>query len=205
MKIVINKEPFEHIIIQDIFSAEERSLIWREADFLFNKLGGPDETNAARETEDGPRKKSGKGVFLDNVYQDRGFSDMLSITRKPFHDEKIVSAVSELASTSPYFKLWSKTNWDSTLFQYYSHGDHYKSHLDESIFTIIHTFYKTPKQFDGGDLFFEEYSYTLPIRCNQTIIFSSQIQHQVNEVVMHSEDTGMDGRFSISNLVCWKN
>jgi hypothetical protein len=201
MEIEVLNVPFEHIIINDIYTKEELYLIWRETDFLFNKLGGPDKTNAATEEESELRKKSGKGIFLDNVYTDRSCSDLLNITRKIFHNEEIRESMR--STNSSYFKLFDKTNWDSTLLQYYDDGDYYKSHTDESVFTAIYTYYKSPKNFTGGDLMFGDYEYCLPIQNNQLILFPSLINHEVSQVTMKNSEP-MSGRFSIANLIFWK-
>jgi hypothetical protein len=201
MKITVNKKPFEHLIIKEIYSKEELKLIWKETEFLFDKLGDENETSAALEEDGETRKKSGKGIFLDDVYKRRDFSDLLNITRKIFHDEEVKKSIVEL--NSPMFNMFKKTNWDSTMLQYYEEGNYYKQHQDESFFTAIYTFYKEPKKFEGGDLHFEEYNYTLPIRNNQLILFPSIVSHGVTEVQM-KQPGYMNGRVSIANLIYWK-
>jgi Rps23 Pro-64 3,4-dihydroxylase Tpa1-like proline 4-hydroxylase len=175
--------------------------MWRETEFLFDKLGDPNATNAALEEDGETRKKSGKGAFLDSVYSRREYSDLLNITRKIFHDEEIRKLL--ISAKIPYFNLFMHCNWDSTLIQYYEDGDYYKQHDDSSIFTAIYTFYKEPKKFEGGDLYFEEYNYTLPVRNNQLILFPSIVSHGVTEVTM-KQPGYMNGRFSIANLILWK-
>lgn len=201
MKIIANKKPFDHILIKDFYSKEELKLIWRETEFIFEKLGDANSTRAAMEEDGETRKKSGKGIFLDDVYSRREFSDLLNITRKPFHCEEIRSEIEKMNSI--FFEYFRKTNWDSTMLQYYEDGHYYKQHIDESIFTAIYTFYKEPKCFDGGDLYFEKYDYTLPIRNNQLILFPSIVSHGVTEVTMKKPGY-MHGRFSIANLIFWK-
>jgi len=207
MQIEILTAPFEHIIVHDIYTKEELYLINRETEFLYNKLGGPDATSAATEEDGETRKKSGKGVFLDKVYTHdcRHFSDILKITRKIFHDQEIKSATETLATKSTYFKLFKHTNWDSTLLQYYENGDYYKDHIDRSLFTNIFTYYKNPKSFIGGDLKFPEFDYFLPVEYNCSTIFPSCISHEVLPVYLDSEQSDMNGRFSIANLILWKS
>lgn len=199
MKILIKKEPFEHIIIKDMYDEQERHLIFREAEFLFTKLGDPEKTRAALNV-DGTHKKSGRGLFVDDLYTDRGLSDLLNVTRKPYGMVELRKAMEELGL---YYKLFNETNHDCTLLQYYENDDHYDSHTDKSIFTIIYTFYKEPKCFRGGDLCFEDYEYYIPIENNQLVLFPSLISHRVTKVTM-DKDLYMGGRFSIANLVNWK-
>lgn len=205
MKIEIKTKPFEHIIVYEMYDPTELYLINRETEFLFYKLGGPEKTNAATEADGSSRKKSGKGIFLDNIYSSqREISDILTITRKVFHDEEIKKSINELAKKSTYFKLFEKTNWDSTLLQYYGDGDYYKDHTDNSIFTNIFTYYKNPKAFYGGDLKFPQFDYYLPIEYNMSILFPSCISHEVTPVNLHDRNVEMSGRFSIANLILWK-
>jgi len=201
MKIIANKKPFDHILIKDFYSKEELKLIWRENEFVFDKLGDPEATRAAMEDDGEGRKKSGRGIFLDEVYGRREFSDILRITRKTFNCEELDEEIEKMGSV--YFNLFRKTNWDSTMLQYYEEGDYYKQHDDSAFFTAIYTFYKEPKCFDGGDLYFEKYDYTLPIRNNQLILFPSIVSHGVNEVTMKKPGY-MNGRFSIAHLIYWK-
>jgi hypothetical protein len=187
--------------MQDLYNKEELDLMWRETEFIFDKLGDANTTYAALEEDGETRKKSGKGIFLDEVYSRREFSDLLNITRKIFNNEEIRNLI--VSAKIPYFNLFLKCNWDSTMLQYYEEDNYYKQHQDESIFTAIYTFYKEPKKFEGGDLRFEDYDYTLPIRNNQLILFPSNVSHGVTEVQMNQSGY-MNGRFSIANLIYWK-
>lgn len=199
MNVISKTHPFEHIVIKNLYDPIEYSSIMRETEFLFSKLGSPDKTNAAQ-NDDGTRRKSGKGLFLDDIYADRNVSDILTIGRKPFLNYEVNK---EISLFSLYYKLWPQTNHDCTLLQYYDNNDYYDSHVDKSLFTMIYTYFKTPKNFFGGDLKFPEFDYYLPIENNQLILFPSIIQHAVTKVQMIN-DTYMGGRFSISNLISWK-
>lgn len=199
MIIHANANPFPHLIVDSVYDQNQLNLIWRETEFLYDKLGGPEATNAAAREDGFTRKKSGSGLFLDTFYKENSHSDIFNITRFPYLSEQIGNAVSSLGL---YFKLYNKANWDSTLVQYYGDGDYYEPHNDESLFSLIYTYYKTPKQFEGGDLEFEEYDYYVPCENNQLIIFPSCINHAVS-TVKYQENKDMYGRFSIANLLFW--
>ena len=49
MKIIQNKLPFPHVIVEDMYTEEELFHIWRELDFLTysNKLCVPSDFNSA--------------------------------------------------------------------------------------------------------------------------------------------------------------
>jgi hypothetical protein len=199
MNVISKKEPFEHIIVKDLYDNDELFYIMRETEFLYDKLGGPDKTNAAFNS-DGSRKKSGRGLFLDDIYADRNASDILRITKKPFMLDELHFGIHNFGM---YYKLFPHTNHHCTILQYYSNEDHYDSHIDNSLFTMIYTYYKTPKMFSGGDLAFNEHDYYVPIENNQLILFPSIIQHAVTKVNMKTNEETY-GRFSIANLISWK-
>lgn len=198
MIIQVNKTPFPHIIINDVYSENHLNLIWKETEFLYEKLGNEESTNAAMVSVDSQqRKKRGWGLFLDHVYLRRDVSDILNISRFPYQSDNVLEAIKNIDEI--YFKLYEKCDWDATLLQYYGNGDYYDSHIDESLFTIIYTYYVSPKKFTGGDLAFAEYEYFLPCENNQMIIFPSCVQHQVTPVSLPS-NIHMHGRFSIASL-----
>lgn len=198
MQLEIYKDPFPHIIVNSFFWPAEQELLWRETEFLFRKLKGPRDTKAAVDIN-GNYKKSGKGLFVDDVYTDRGYSDILELTLKLFREPEFKEAAKELGG---YFDLWGKVDWHSTLLQYYDIGDHYSNHYDSSLFTCVHTFFQTPKQFYGGDLEFTQHDMVMPITNNQSIIFPSIVEHKVTPVQATSLQP-LGGRFSLSNLLLW--
>lgn len=199
MNVISKTAPFDHIIIKDLYDENEYYAIMRETEFLFSKLGDPNKTNAAQ-NDDGTRRKSGRGLFLDDIYADRSISDILNITRKPFLTDQLHREISKFGL---YYKLWSQTNHDCTILQYYDHNDYYDSHVDKSLFTMIYTYYKEPKNFFGGDLQFPEYEYYIPVENNQLILFPSIMQHAVTRIKTINE-CYMGGRFSIANLISYK-
>ena len=202
MKVTYLTEPFEHIIVHGLCSNDELISIDQEIISLYDKLLPPSETNAAPENDGKNYKKSGKGIFLDQVYlHDRKNSSILEVTKNIFSNDEIRKTVLELSKKSTYFKLLPITNRDSTLLQYYGHGDYYKAHIDKSIFTVVFTHYIAPKRFYGGNLKFPEYEYTIPLEYNTLIVFPSCIEHEVLPVTLLDKDVGMSGRFSISMLV----
>jgi predicted 2-oxoglutarate/Fe(II)-dependent dioxygenase YbiX len=194
--IVIPKiDPFPHIIVEETFTNHEYKLIWDELMFLLPNMKTPEKTGAARDLE-GNLHKKGIGVFIDQVYADRQFSNILTITRKLFAEE-IREASNSL---DLYFKLFNKLTTDSVLAQLYYNGDVYKSHTDDSLFTAVTLLHKTPKMYSGGELTFSLFDYCPNLKNNQSIIFPSIIHHEVSEVKMQSNNLD-DGRFTLSQLM----
>ena len=194
MHIIAKREPFPHIIINDLFTEEEYALIWKELSFITPKMLSPDKTSAASDF-DGNLSKQGKGIFLRDFYLDKSVSDIQKITRKMFCKE-IRDACNSL---DLYFKQYKKLIHDDVLVQSYYNGDYYNEHDDYAVFTIVTLLHKKPKAYDGGELIFPEYNYNPNLQNNTSIIFPSIILHEVTEVKMQTYNRE-DGRYTISQL-----
>lgn len=194
MQVTLCKEPFEFILIDDTYTEEELRLIFAELDFwtLSGNLKEPKDTGAA--LENNKILKKNKGLFLDEVYSDRSYSNILKLNRKIFSIK--------LDKPSLIVNILKEANADSTLVSYYEDSDFYKSHRDGDAVTAVTYLYKQPKAFDGGDLVFPEYGYAFEPWFNRTYIFPGPINHSVDPVVMKQEDCGKGlGRYCISNFI----
>lgn len=196
MKVNPFKEPFNHIIVENYFSEQEYDLVWKELMFLYPRMRPPEGTSAAQDHR-GVRQKKGIGIFVDNVYTDRGYSDILRVTRKVLCKEILDVAENDL---DLYYKLLKSVDRDSTLAQLYTNGDYYRAHRDTSVFTTITVLHKTPKQYEGGELYFPEFDYAIDLKDNQALIFPSILSHEVCEV-KQLNNNAEEGRFSISQLM----
>jgi hypothetical protein len=194
----LHTEPFPLLTLNNLFSEEERELIFSEIKFLSrgNKLMSPEETGTDYDKEKMPKKNT-RGVFVDKVYPDpdyRKFSDILTINRKLFDNKDIFKHLD-----SWFFKNL-EFNFDSTIISYYGDGGYYKGHKDNADITILNWFYEEPKYFTGGDLLFPDYNITVPTSLNTTVIFPSCIKHQVTETHLDKEYKGL-GRYVMAQLV----
>lgn len=199
MKFVETDSPIA--VIDDFYDEEELSLIWLELNFLtnINKLHSPKETFGAVDKEHN-QLKSNHGVFLEDIYQDRKFSDILTLNRKMFSDD----IRKTLISVSPEFKYAENINFDLTLLSYYENNDFYKGHRDNSILSYVYWCNKEPKQFTGGDLYFEELETKIGYRNNRLVVFPSHYIHVVSNVEMEDKDDNNKfstfGRYSMSTF-----
>jgi Rps23 Pro-64 3,4-dihydroxylase Tpa1-like proline 4-hydroxylase len=196
MKFFIHREPIPYLIIEDLYEEEELERIYRELEFLHSKLLGPSATGSAKDP-DGNILKENKGVFLDEVYRLREFSDILNINRKLFNEE----IYNKLLECSPLFALLKNLNADSTLISYYEDASYYKSHRDNSIISMCTWFFQEPKNFTGGDFILSDYNIHIPVKNNQTVIFFSTTYHEVTETKMIDYNKICSGRFSLSTFV----
>lgn len=195
MQITLCKEPFEYIIIDDTYTEEELKLIFLELNFWSdsNKLMDPEHTASAK-WPDGTSKKKNKGLFLDDAYTNRNYSNILKLNRKIY----------EIQTEQPsvILNFLKDSNYDSTLISYYENLDCYKAHKDSSIITAVTYLYKQPKAFEGGDLLITDYGIAFEPWFNRTYIMFGVLEHEVIEIKMNNKDCGKGlGRYCISNFI----
>ena len=201
MNIQPHKLPFEHIVVDDLFTKDELELMWKELDFLDGKLLPPRETGSAyivKENGDKQLLKQNKAIYLDKVFscEHREMSNILKINRKVFHKE-IVDAAMKL---HPFYELISVTNFDNTLINYYEDNDYYEPHKDVAIFTSVTFLHREPKQYTGGDFVFADYDHVVESKLNRMILFPSIITHSVTPIKMLTDEPGY-GRYSMTVFV----
>ena len=195
-EMIIQKmfNPFEHVIVDNIYNETELALIAREFQFLGGKFNQPLETLPAT-NEDGIPLKKNKAIFLDQVFTNRSTSDILRINRKVFQKE-ILATLSEL---HPSYGLALTCNMDGTILNHYVDGDYYDAHSDASVFTFITFFIDDVDSYSGGDFVFPEFDYIVQQKNNRVVIFPGCIKHQVTKLNFKSADS--KGRFSMSQFL----
>lgn len=169
-------------IIEDFYDDNELKLIWKELDYLNSKgkFLPPEKTGAARDPK-GNIVKRNKGLFLDEFYANRNFSNILSINRK------IWTVIQDLEKDSLFFRYLISCNADATLVSYYENNDYYKKHTDTSVYTILSYFYKEPKKFSGGNLILTDYDVDIEVKNNMVICIPSILFHEVSPIIMEQE------------------
>ena len=190
------QDPFPHAIIKNFYNKEELDLIWEELNFYTkpNKLldvkeylGVVDKTNA-------------KAIYLDLVYPKkyRKLSNILTVNRKIFEPQVL----------EPFSKLHdcvlhaSESNYDHTKVRYYHDGDFYEPHTDNFFqFLAFSYFYREPKRFEGGELFFPKYNYSFTCNNNSLIMMPAWVEHGVTKVSIKDSDyyDGY-GRYAITSF-----
>lgn len=190
-------------IVDKLFTETECQSILTELAFLNSnsgKLHSPEQTGSAYDLdENGNIKKllkQNKGIFLDDVYTNRNYSDILKVNRSIFNP----NLIAQLLDHHLIFKYLEKSNFDRTLIQYYEQSDYYDFHFDMASITAITWFYNKPKRFVGGDMIFKN---GLTIECgyNRTLIFPSVIEHCVTEVKLEKDSAiEKQGRYSMTQF-----
>ncbi len=159
------------------------------------------ERSWAARRKDGSLKKSNKGLFLEEIYTDRKYSNYLKVYKKPFE----LLYMNDIAKQDENFSSFLKTNVDNTLFSYYQDGDYYESHKDDAAFTYLFWACAEPKQFSGGELVLDDINYTVEVKNNSGLLFPSRAKHSVNKVMMEDKTPfNCRGRFSFSTFFAIK-
>jgi Rps23 Pro-64 3,4-dihydroxylase Tpa1-like proline 4-hydroxylase len=192
--MVIHKitEPFPHLIIEDFYSKDELKLIWRELDFLTspNKLM-PANLNGSIESNH-------LSVVLDHVYSNRSISDILIINRKALSKE----IKDTFVGLDPLLAHVNLVNSDLTKIKYYENYNGYKKHQDIARFTALTYFYKEPKAFEGGDLYFNDFNYTIKLKSNMLVLFVGALWHESLPVSLKQDGhiTG-NGKYTMTQFL----
>jgi len=193
------EQPFPFLEIKNLYNDEELKLIWQELEFLncLNKLEPPEKTGTALDEKKKVPLKKNVGLFLDNIYTKRNISNILTVNPKLF-SEQIVNAFVELSFAYEFIK---KTNNDKTLISYYENGGYYKPHEDKSLFTAVTWFFKEPKAFTGGDLYFTDYNIQVEIENNMSVIFPSFVKHAVDKIILKNKNLVGYGRYAMTQFL----
>lgn len=191
-KVYLKNDPFPHAIIEDFYNEEELKLIWQEIDFLTseNKFVSSKEIGA---NYDGV---SSNGVILNDVYTNKKYSDIMTISDKFFNP----NFIEVLITLHPFIASLRHISHVITKLKYYENNDFHIKHFDRSRFTVINSLYKETKKFKGGELYFDDFDYTIPIQNNICVFFVGCLHHSVKKIIME-EDIKFSGygKYSIIN------
>ena len=200
-KINLFEIPFPHISIENFYTDDELELIWEELNFLTKpgKLYDPGPIHGAVCPETGEFLTKSRSIRLDTSYNDKNISNIINVTQKIFNH----GFLNIFYDKFPQYKKILYTNYCITKARYYHNGDYYDPHNDIfHDFLAFSYFYKTPKKFIGGELFFPEYkNYQYECLSNSLILMPSYVTHGVREVTIQNSDyySGY-GRYCISHF-----
>ena len=193
-------EPFPHLIFSNFYNEQELDLIWEELNFYTK----PDKLLEAKDFGGVVGKTNSHAINLDSIYpsKHRSISNILTVNRKLF-DIDVLNSFAKIHECCEGAVL---ANTDMTKVRYYHDREYYKPHTDLSYqFLAFSYFYKEPKKFDGGELFFPKHDYEYSCDNNSMIIFPGWVEHGVKEVSIDNSDyyDGY-GRYCISNFFGFK-
>jgi len=183
------KNNLSYILIDGFFTEQELQEVVKEVQDLKRFALCAEKTGTARD-EQKSLKKTGKGLFLDELYiNNREASDILTANRKMFASE-----IQEYAAKfDVMFEYIKESNQDSTLLNYYAEGQNYAPHKDRARISSV-TFLREG-DFKGGEFSFPEQEVTIDALHNRTVIFPSCATHSALPV--HGDGT----RISIAQFI----
>ena len=178
-----------YILVDNFFTTQELETVTQEITDLKRFSLCAEKTGTARD-EQKNLKKTGKGLFLDELYiNNREASDILTINRKVFAPE-----IQEYAARFDIiFEFIKESNKDSTLLNYYTEGQSYAPHKDQARISSV-TFLRQG-EFKGGEFSFPEQGVIIEAVHNRMVIFPSCTTHSALPV--HGDGT----RISIAQFI----
>ena len=190
------KKPFPHLIFNNFYNEQELDLIWEELNFYTK----PDKLLEAKDFGGVVGKTNSHAIVLDTLYNSkfRSISNILTGNRKLFEPDILES----FAKIDDCCGIATECNHDLTKLRYYHYKEYYDSHIDSAFqFLAFSYFYKEPKKFSGGELYFSKYDYGYSCGNNSMIIFPGWVEHGVTEVSIDNSDYYEGyGRYCISNF-----
>jgi hypothetical protein len=176
------KNSTEYIVIDDLYSEHELSLIKEELISLIPHLKTVEEIKSAyhKDHKDGVKayKKNCLSLWADDHYaEDRAKSSILTFNRKLF-SESITSFSENVNSFYGHIKC---CNSDRTLLNFYQNNEHYESHKDLSMISTI-TFIELGSV-KGGGLIFTKENIKVEFKDNRMIIFAGCISHKTESII----------------------
>ena len=202
-----SESPFPHLIIDNFYNPEELELIWEELNFYTK----PGKLLEAKDYGGVVGYTNAKALMLDSVYKDysnndgnnyRNLSNILTVNRKLFTS----GVLNAFANIHDCCSIANQSNSDTTKIRYYHDGEGYDPHTDKGFqFLAFSYYYKEPKKFTGGQLYFPKYNYEVSCDNNSMIIFPGWVEHGVREVKIEDSDY-FDGwgRYAITSFFGFK-
>ena len=189
------EEPFPHLIVKNFYNEQELELVWEELKF-FTK---PGKLLEAKDYGGIPDRTNSLAVHLDSVFVNhRQMSNILTVNRKLFKSDILY----EFGKIHDCCSIAKDCNNDITKLRYYHNDNYYEPHTDRTMqFLGFSYFYKEPKKFEGGELLFPKYEYTVPCDNNSIIIMPGWVEHAVSKVSIEESDyyDGW-GRYAITSF-----
>tara|TARA_B100001250_G_scaffold298663_1_gene260221 strand:+ start:372 stop:992 length:621 start_codon:yes stop_codon:yes gene_type:complete len=190
------EEPFPHLIVENFYNEKELELIWEELNFYTK----PDKLLEAKEFGGIVDKTNSHALILDDIYGKsfRNLSNILTVNRKLFSSETLHLFAKIHACCS----IANDSNYDTTKVRYYHDNEYYEPHTDKPFqFLAFSYFYKEPKKFSGGEVYFPEYNYEYSCDNNSIIIFPGWVTHGVRKVSIKDSDYFEGyGRYAITSF-----
>lgn len=193
MKIIHNDNPFFNISLENIFSAEEFEIVFKEINELKKDFKDPNFTNSASTHLEVLKKNTGIFLVESETYENLQITKII---------DKCIKKISKCNNWKniAFKRLFDSLMWGSELINCYKKNDYYKPHVDCGIFSLIFFLWDNTSNFEGGDLFFPEYDYLHKCKSNHGILFFSKELHGVTPIIVNEEKSTRYSIVTFSNI-----
>lgn len=174
--MIVNHKKYDNldlVVIDEFYTSEELEEVREEVkEIMIHRMDGRN-TGSAVSSETGKLLKTGKGLWLDDLYaNNRNSSAILRYGMKIFTNELLDGLINK----SVFYRSIKESTKDTTLLNFYEDGEEYGQHLDHSLFTVI-TLLQIGSTKKGG-LYFKDIDTEFKLKDNSTIIFPGCAYHQ---------------------------
>jgi len=198
LKIHYHNEQIPLIIVDNLYDDEEEREIMVELDYLSDarRLIPPFEDESGAVVKNKNIKNVGC-LYLDSFYNNRQTSSILQITEKLFMDGRSI-----IENHPHWFFDMKSINSHTTHMLYYENINEYPPHYDTCRITSLTYFYKQPKSFTGGDLYFSDFDTKVECRNNRVVVFPSILNHASTPVFMEEKHQNQKlGKYCITQFL----
>lgn len=182
---------FDYLVVENFFSEEELTLIWRDIDHAHQHNWFSADNIATAKANNSEYIASKTGFFL-HQFTDTEATNTYKACSKIFDGHTY--EFSKFFSGAPV--LYTTRN--SVLISNYVNGGYYKKHKDKCITSVLFWLARDETKFTGGDLYFPELDEKINFGHNKMIMFPSQAIHEVTEVLMSPNESVEFGRYCIT-------
>jgi Rps23 Pro-64 3,4-dihydroxylase Tpa1-like proline 4-hydroxylase len=187
------------VVIDNFYTSDEEALVLSDCMSVLPQMMDESHTSGALDSNGSVIKKN-HGAFIKSTG-----SALESLSKNKIFS---IEVRDRMLIANSLYKILFGLNRVETLLSYYSDGDYYNNHIDDSIFTAVVYLYKQPKKFSGGEIVLQSYiqgtAATIDCLHNRAIIFPSVTPHSVKPIKLLN-DSGSDGRFCISHFINYED
>ena len=169
---ILKKDNLDLIVIDDFYNSNELVEVNKEIKELYKFRKDASFTGAAKNNNNNNYLKTGKGVWLYDMYYDRQDSPILTYNQKLFKD----SYLDKLIQYNINYKHIKLSTADNILLNYYNNTEHYDHHEDSTLYTILILLNIGP--FQGGGVYFKDVNEEIEFKKNRAIIFPGCATHK---------------------------
>ena len=194
IKVTVHTEPFHYIEVRNLWTEQERKEMFDEMLYLENKNIFESAEKYDLDGSGNPLRYNKSG-FIDSIWINRDYSKILK------HNRKVYDLFANKKVKDSWYFDGLEFKSDATLVAYYEDTELFP-HRDNSLVSAVSWFFKEPKQFSGGKLAFVDYDLTFEVTNDLTILFPSNIEHEVTKVSINDGYDGKQcGRFGMTQFL----